>query len=193
MKVFLENKIKTILKRYDINIDQDKIYKINLYFKELQRWGCKINLTGSIKDDFLLSLFEDVVSGFFVFKKGKKILELGAGSGILGVMLSLIYDIEIFLSEINIKKQGFLYSIKSLLSLKINILGDYKEIEDTFDIITYKAFKSYIDKDIFEILNEDGYLLLYKSLNYEKELDNLDNRYKIFDLKLNKKIIKVFK
>lgn len=122
----------------------------------------KLDIDTILKDHFL-----DCLIPAKYFNDYKSITDLGSGSGLPGVLLSIIYsDKSIKLIEKSPKKAKYLGKVLKELSIKnavvIEGLAEHHRIET--EVITARAFKSIVEildktKTFF---NNNGEYLLYK-------------------------------
>ncbi len=187
-----------IMKKLFKDIDETKLAKFEVYKKVLREHNAQYNLTRLDSDEkiyseyFLDSLlpYQDVD---FSVNSPMRILDIGAGSGIPGVLLKIIYDnIHLTIIESNAKKCNFLKILMAELKLK-SVSIKNKRAEDIakherekYDIVTSRAVTS-LNK-ILELSVPyavvDGLIIEPKSLKVYDELENIGNVVKKLDLEL---------
>lgn len=172
--------------------------KFLIYKDFLQQENKKINLTNLIAEDLIWQkyFFYGVVCYRRInFYKINSILDLGSGSGNPGVILKLLFPhLSVTIVEANRKKIHFMQLLAKKLNLsKIKFIN--KRIEQikpsanfSFDLCTARAVAK------LEILLEllipyckiSGLIVIPKSINYKKEVSNLNHQLNILKAKLVK-------
>jgi len=115
-----ERLIKVGLDSFSIARNAEKEEALLRYLLELQKWNKRINLVG-LKElvDIVKKLLFDA---FFInayIKESTRLMDLGSGSGILGIPLAILNEtVEIFSVDRNLKKIQFQRHIKRILSLE---------------------------------------------------------------------------
>ena len=158
-----KRQIKKVAKKSFLKIDDEKMDRTLDYYLELKRWNEHINLVSPLS----LELFpEKHLFPVFVLagriKKGGKILDYGAGSGIVGVILRILLDnIDVYLLEARAKRCVFLRHISSALEIPLNVLEgqakDFSDYHNQFDYVVIRGLK--IKKNMFYFLKHGGVLI----------------------------------
>ena len=158
----------------EFNLTGEIREQLDAYIAYLLEENEKYNLT-SIKDteDIYYKHILDSLSGYAVLKNyfgpdlySMKIADIGTGAGFPGIPLYL-YDkkLDITLIDSNSKKINFLDKFKENHHYTFKTInGNYREIQQKFDICLFRAFKSLYDflflgKRIFA---EKCFILAYK-------------------------------
>jgi len=192
-------------------INKDVFDKIEIYKNYLRSENKKFNLTRLHSDEKIYSDY--FYESIFVYKnlienKSQKILDIGSGSGIPGIIIGLIFDrSNITIIEPNLKKCKFMKTLIEILSIRnIIIINNRaecldKSFRENFDIATSRAVASL--KILLEItipyLKINGILIQPKSSNLDFELkasELIIKKLNIFhettiDKKFNEKIHKI--
>ena len=116
-------------------------------------------------------------------KERPKMADLGSGSGLPGLVLaSVLDDWEISLVERMGRRAGFLRNTVAAMGMSQNvkvIQKDLSEVQDSYDIITFRAFRQFKDIicDLDRILVTNGKVYAYKSSeeNIQEELEVIDS------------------
>jgi 16S rRNA (guanine527-N7)-methyltransferase len=101
----------------------DRLFKFDLYLKELLEWNSKFNLT-SITDINAVKLkhFEDsnALASYYDFSIGSpSVIDVGSGAGFPGLPLKILFpNIKLTLLEATKKKTEFLQHIAKVLGLE---------------------------------------------------------------------------
>ena len=188
------------LKKLNINLDNDKLNKLDKFYHLLISWNEKINLTTIIKEeDVYLKHFYDSLTLTKVvdLNKNLKILDVGTGAGFPGIVLKIVFpNLKITLLDSLNKRINYLNEIIKELNLKdIEIVcsrsEDYTKIHrEEYDIVVSRAVAHLriLSEITFASVKINGYLIAMKG-NIDKELDeSLD----ILD-KLNGKVVEINK
>ncbi|WP_033160019.1 16S rRNA (guanine(527)-N(7))-methyltransferase RsmG [Mycoplasmoides alvi] len=157
---------------------------VNLIFEFNQ----KFNLTGfKNKEDINSNLILDTLNSIVFLNdnifKINKIIDIGSGNGIPGIVIAIFYpNILVTLVEANKKKCLFLQKVINELNLKnVNIISKRAEnldftLTENFDLGISRAVGSIsIMNELFcRWIKQGKYILHLKSLNFEKEILNAE-------------------
>lgn len=118
----IESAIENGLDYFSIQQNEEIIKKICLYVEELGKWNEHINLTGIKNPLAVVDIL--LYDAFFLFsnmKDKKTILDMGSGSGILAIPISILSEacgpIKTFSIDKSLKKIQFQRHIKRSLNL----------------------------------------------------------------------------
>lgn len=170
-----------------------------IYKSTLQNYNKKMNLSRICNDEqiydqyFLASLIPFTKLDYFHENINFKILDIGTGSGIPGVVLKIIYpQIKLTLMEANTKKCTFLNELINRLNFNdVEIINSRCEdcvnkYRECFDIVTSRAVAS-LNK-ILELsaafAKVGGSIIALKSQNYLIELNEAKNAIDVLYLSL---------
>jgi 16S rRNA (guanine527-N7)-methyltransferase len=176
-----KDEFRTAIKGNFSNFSQTFFDKIEIYKNELQEFNKHTNLTKLDKEEIIYEqYFYDSIIPYknIDFKNNTKLLDIGSGSGIPGVVLKILFEetIDLVIIESNGKKVKFLNLLANKLNIKIKILNKRAEEitnneRDSFDIVTSRAVAEL--KVLIEIsvpyLKLNGLLIEPKSLDYDNE------------------------
>lgn len=164
-------------------IDSSWFDNIEKYKNILQEENKKTNLTRLDSDDVIYDeYFLQSIIPFknFKFDNNVKLLDIGSGSGIPGIVLKILYPkIELTIIESNLKKINFMKKLSEELKLRnIRFINDRveefgKKNREVFDIITARAvaeLKVLLEVSI-PILKINGICIFPKSINLKNELE----------------------
>ena len=184
-----------------IDLDKDKLSKLEEFYNLLIEWNEKINLTAiTNKEDVYLKHFYDSLTLYKEVDLNKNITlcDVGTGAGFPGIVLKIVFpELKITLIDSLQKRVNYLNEVIKELGLKdIEAyhyrMEDYsRENPEKFDIITARAVAN--TKLLCEIsvrsLKVGGRIVLMKA-NVDEELDNIDNMLK--ELSLEKPTVNKF-
>lgn len=138
--------LKQRLKNLNISPEDKKIDYLNRYIEELLRWNENINLISRrlTKEEIVNKLIIPSLIPHNILSPGEKVLDFGAGAGIVGIPLAIILPkLRVDLLESKEKTIYFLRHIKNILSLDVGIIQKYvkqpKELPRHFDAILVRA------------------------------------------------------
>ena len=171
------------VKKLGIELDDDKLKKLEDFYNLLIEWNEKINLTAiTNKEDVYLKHFYDSLTLYKEVDLNKNITlcDVGTGAGFPGIVLKIVFpELKITLIDSLQKRVNYLNEVIKELGLKdIEAyhyrMEDYsRENPEKFDIITARAVAN--TKLLCEIsvrsLKVGGRIVLMKA-NVDEELDN---------------------
>ena len=183
------------VEKLGIEVTEEKLNKLDEFYKILIEWNEKINLTGITdeKDVYLKHFYDSLTLAKEVdLTKDITLCDVGSGAGFPGVVLKIFFqNLRITLVDSLNKRIIYLNDLINRLGLKdieaIHVrMEDYSRLnEEKFDIITARAVTNL--KSLSEIcvraLKINGYLVFMKG-NIEEELINIDNCFKELNLEI---------
>lgn len=187
------------LKKIDINIKENQINQLDMYYNLLITENQKINLTGITEYNlvYLKHFYDSLTLNKIIKLDNQTLCDIGTGAGFPGIVLKIVFpNLKVTLIEPLNKRCNFLKLVIDTLELKdITIINeraeDYgKKVRETHDIVTSRAvanLKELIEYSI-PLLKVNGHFIPMKS-NIDKELNNIETSLS----KLKSKIIKIEK
>ncbi|MDE5767590.1 MAG: 16S rRNA (guanine(527)-N(7))-methyltransferase RsmG [Malacoplasma sp.] len=180
------NELINLLKNQFYEINGKKVeLQIETYKNFLQEKNKIQNLTRLDKDDEIYEkyFYESIINfkNELFNKKNIKVLDIGSGSGIPGIVLKILFpEIDLYIVESNKKKVLFLNELIKKLNLKktyiFNERCEYfiKSKRDFFDLITCRAVAELriLLELSFPGLKKLGKCFFLKSTNYLQEIEN---------------------
>ena len=165
------------IKKLGIIPTEEKLKKLNNFYKLLIDWNQKINLTRiTAKEDVYLKHFYDSLTLVKEadFSKVETLCDVGTGAGFPGIVLKIFYpNLKITLVDSLQKRVNYLKEIIKELDLKdiVAIHTRAEEYKNTFDIVTSRAVANIekLLKYTMHLVNDNGKLIEMKG-NIEKEL-----------------------
>lgn len=174
-----------------ISLSARQIEKLLDYLALLLKWNSVYNLT-SVRDpqQMVIQHLLDTMSALFAFKGAKKILDVGTGGGLPGIVIAIWAmeaepDMQVHLIDTVKKKTAFLTQVKAELSLeKVTVHSGHVEklaSENTFDVITSRAFAELIDfvKLSGHLLEQEGSMIALKGKMPEEEIQRLPLAWRV--------------
>ena len=185
------------LKKIGIEVDSEKLEKLEKYYDILIKWNKVINLTRIIdKEDVYLKHFYDslTITKIINLNEVNSLCDVGTGAGFPGIVLKIVYpNLKITLIDSLNKRVKFLNQIIKELCLK-DIIAIHTRMEDysknnieKFDVITSRAVAniSVLSEISVKSLKIGGHLILLKG-KCKEELDNAINHIKELGCNINK-------
>ena len=195
----------TEVNKLGINLDDDKLNKLDKFYNLLISWNEKINLTTiTKKEDVYLKHFYDSLTLYkeVDLNNNIKLCDVGSGAGFPGIVLKIVFpSLDIVLVDSLNKRVNYLNEIIKELNLK-NIYVVHSRMEDfskehseEFDIITARAVANVkvLSEISVKALKINGRLVFMKA-NIDEEISDIDNmmkELKLNDMKLNKFILPI--
>lgn len=137
------------VKKLNIEVDNDKLKKLEIYCDFLLEYNVHTNLTAiKTKKDVYLKHFYDSLTIVKVadLSKEKTLLDIGSGAGFPGMVLKIFFpELHVFLVDANNKKTKFLEELKIKLNVdKLEVINNRIEnitqkFLNSIDIVTARA------------------------------------------------------
>lgn len=170
------------VKELGIDVTEDKLTKLDKYYKLLIEWNEKINLTAITEEkEVYLKHFYDSLTLIkeIDLTKDLKLCDVGSGAGFPGIVIKIFFpQLKLVLVDSLQKRVNYLNLVIQELNLS-NIeaihsrMEDYsKEHEEEFDYITARAVANLgvISEISVRALKVNGHLVFMKG-NVEEELE----------------------
>ena len=179
-------KLKTILEKHNINLEENFYKNIKVFIELLQKWGKVHNLSGSLDED---SIYENILDSLFpltFIENFSSFADIGTGAGYPGLILAIARKDSLgYLIEPRIKRVAFLSFVKANLGLNnLTILQKRVEAVDDLkaELITSRAVTN--TKLLIEltknIKQDNSSYLFYKGSMLENEIEEAKlNDYKV--------------
>jgi 16S rRNA (guanine527-N7)-methyltransferase len=174
-----------------IGLSARQIEKLLDYLALLVKWNSVYNLT-SVRDpqQMVIQHLLDAMSSLFAFKGAKKVLDVGTGGGLPGIVIAIWAmeaepDMQVHLIDTVKKKTAFLTQVKAELGLeKVTVHSGHVEklaIENMFDVITSRAFAELIDFVNLSghLLEQDGNMIALKGKKPDEEIQRLPLAWRV--------------
>ena len=174
-----------------ISLSAKQIDKLLDYLALLVKWNSVYNLT-SVRDpqQMVIQHLLDAMSALFAFKGAKKVLDVGTGGGLPGIVIAIWAmeaepEMQVHLIDTVKKKTAFLTQVKAELGLEqVTVHSGHVEklvSENTFDVITSRAFAELIDfvKLSGHLLEQDGSMIALKGKMPEEEIQRLPLAWRV--------------
>ncbi len=184
------------VKKLGIDVDEDKLSKLNIFYELLLEWNEKINLTTIVEEESVylkhfydsLTLYRDVD-----LTKKIKLCDVGSGAGFPGIVLKIFFpNLDITLIDSLNKRVIYLNDVIKKLDLSdiraIHArMEDYSRLhEEEFDVITARAVASLpILCEICVRASKMNGNLVFMKANCDDEMVNIDKKITKLSLKLN--------
>lgn len=160
--------------------------QLNLYLDLLEKWNKVYNLTAIRERDEMEKLHVLDSLAVFKFIQGKRIIDVGTGAGLPGVVLAIVNpELEVTLLDSNGKKTRFLQEVQRVLGLEnINVVRsrvlDY-QVSTKFSTVVSRAFASIekMQQGSQHLLAKDGIWVAMKGKNPVDELVSIDGSYQV--------------
>ncbi|MBR6073381.1 MAG: 16S rRNA (guanine(527)-N(7))-methyltransferase RsmG [Bacilli bacterium] len=171
------------LKDLNIEINDDILNKLDIYYNFLVEYNSHTNLTSiTDEDDVYLKHFYDslTIVKSIDLSTVESLIDVGTGAGFPGMVLAIVYpNLKVTLLDSNNKRINFLNELKDKLGItNVTTIHDRSEIysknhKDMYDIVTARAVKNM--KELTELclplVKVNGYFIPLKGI-IEDELDN---------------------
>ncbi len=175
----------------EISLSERQIEKLLDYLALLVKWNSVYNLT-SVREpqQMVIQHLLDAMSALYAFKGAKKVLDVGTGGGLPGMVIAIWAleaepQLQIHLIDTVKKKTAFLTQVKAELGLEnVTVHSGHVEkltSEESFDVITSRAFAELIDfvKLSGHLLEQDGSMIALKGKKPDEEIQRLPQEWKV--------------
>jgi 16S rRNA (guanine527-N7)-methyltransferase len=192
-----------------LNYNQDAIYKLDIFCKELVEYNKKFNLISKSTVDDVWDrhvLDSAQLVKFIDFSDGSSLSDLGTGAGFPGIVLAIFNrnrKFRVKLYEKSRVKTKFLTNVCDKLNINAEIYeNDYRSHDIVSNYVVSRAFKKLeehirISREIVKVSHkliilkgksaEEEIKKLNKDLNYsyslEKSMTNPESKIAIFEIK----------
>ncbi len=169
-----------------LDIDAAKQDKMLAFLELLVKWNQAYNLSGIKDHQAMLRLHLLDSLSILPYIRGKKILDVGTGAGLPGLLLAICLPESCFsLLDSNGKKMRFIYQSVAKLKLEnIDIVQQRVESyqsQEAFDIVLSRAFstlKQFIEQSQ-HLLATQGRLLAMKGQYPEQEIAEMPTNFRV--------------
>ena len=163
---------KKAVKGLGIEINNDILEKLNVYYEFLNEYNSHTNLTAiTEKEDVYLKHFYDSLTATKVhYFSNDKVIDIGSGAGFPGIVLKIFFpNIDLTVLDSNNKKTTFLKELCQKLNINVNVINeraeDFAKKEfGKYDIVISRAV-AYMDIIIslsMPFVKKDGSIILMK-------------------------------
>ncbi len=180
-----------------LHVTEEKYEILMKYFDLLLSYNKTINLFSRKNQGLIIKHFLDALIGSFLLDFTDKIIDIGSGNGLPGIIIAIMYpDTQIKIFERKERKSVFLKLMKNKLGLKnVEVFNESFEnvyLED-YSIIM-KGVNPYDVQNIMETYLDEGNVYYYSSGNINSEFKR-DYSIPIFNekhaiIKINKEMFK---
>ena len=170
-----------------LSLDENQIIQLMLYLDLLIKWNGVYNLT-SVRNpiDMVKQHLLDSLSAAFAFKQANNVLDVGAGGGLPGIVLAIVYpNTQFALIDTVNKKTAFLKQVKAeLLLTNVTVYtGRVEQLEpsELFDVITSRAFSELANFVNWagHLLKQGGQMIALKGQLPENEIKGLPGNWHV--------------
>lgn len=187
---------KSQLEKMNIQDVNDKMTKFDTYFKFMVEYNEFVNLTSITEEEQVYEKhFLDSVLPVKELKENSTICDIGTGAGFPSIPLAVLRnDLKVYAVDSLLKRINFLEQLKQKLNLNnVNLFQsraeDFAKLHrEEFDYVVSRAVASLntLLELTLPLTKVGGYVLAYKSLNYEIEINESANALKILGGKIEK-------
>lgn len=185
-----------LFKKYNINLDEEKLNKLNEFYRQLIFYNNSFNLTNITEEnDVFIKHFLDSIYPEYLIEKNSSILDIGAGAGFPSLPLKIYRpDLNVVMIDSLNKRVNFLNEMINVL--KLSGISAYhfraedfiKDNREKFDYVVVRAVAKLntLTEYALPFLKIGGKLLAYKGGEVEEEISSSQNALKILGGKIEK-------
>lgn len=185
-----------LFKKYNLILDEEKLNKLNEFYKNLIFYNNSFNLTNITEEnDVFIKHFLDSIYPQYLIKENSSVLDVGAGAGFPSLPLKIYRpDLKITMIDSLNKRVNFLNEMIELLCLK-DISATHTRAEDfalknreNFDYVIVRALAKLntLVEYALPFLKLQGELLAYKGAEVEEEISQCESALKILGGKVER-------
>lgn len=139
-----DENLQSVLNRYDLNLPEFTVGKLEEYCHLLWHWNTRMNLTRHTSfDAFVTRDLKDTLQLSGHLPQGIRVLDVGSGGGVPGIPLAILRpDLKVSLAESIAKKSAALQSMVQTMQVKAAVQADRAENvlkRHRFDAVTARA------------------------------------------------------
>ena len=191
------NEFVEALKELNIEINNEQLNQLELYYELLVEWNNKINLTGITEhEEVYLKHFYDslTICRDIDLNTIDSLADIGTGAGFPGMVLKILFpNLKVDLIDSLGKRIIFLKEVSNKLNLeKINIINVRAEeyalkVREEYDVVTARAVAplNILLEYCIPLVKEKGYFIPLKA-NCEEEINSINNAMNLLDCKIEK-------
>ncbi len=182
---------KRLLNEFNIELNEEKLNKFEIYLNELIESNKQFNLTRIVDEKDVLEkhFLDSLIINKYINSKDK-VIDIGSGAGFPGIPLKIFLDnINILMVDSVNKKVDFINKIINKLKLE-NALAIHDRAEDLAHNIEYReqynvavsravANMSTLAEYLIPFVKIGGKIIYIKGPNIEEELNNSKNAINI--------------
>ena len=132
------------LRRYELDLPEEQIGRLDRYCRALWEWNEKLNLTRHTDyDKFVSRDVIDSLQAARLLESGATLLDVGSGGGVPGVILAIVRpDVKVSLCESVRKKADALRAIVEQVQLNVPVFAQRAEDllqSQAFDVLIARA------------------------------------------------------
>jgi 16S rRNA (guanine527-N7)-methyltransferase len=194
----MQDNIKNIAESIDLDLNPNQTGQISIYLRELLKANKNINLIGDKKEEDIIN--KHIYPALFLAKSmginktdSFKVVDIGAGSGILGVIIRIFLpDIEISFIESIKKKADFIKNVITLLGLsksyiineRIEKIGQDISHREIYNAVVARAVAplNILCEYSLPFLKENGRLYALKGSLWKKEIETSQKAFSVIKL-----------
>ncbi len=173
------------LNEHILNVSHETLLKLQSYMSLIEKWNKTINLVSrKLQIEDIVHHIKEAVFLGDILKKTTKVLDLGSGNGLPGIVLSII-GFNCILVERNNKKAVFLKEVVRLLDLDAKVISS--DIRDCYTFLQGSNIGCIVSKAVSDskgvvdlcmpIINESTIVYLFKKNSMLDELNDLKESY----------------
>ena len=185
-----------LFKKYNLILDEEKLNKLNEFYKNLIFYNNSFNLTNITEEnDVFIKHFLDSIYPQYLIKENSSVLDIGAGAGFPSLPLKIYRpDLKITMIDSLNKRVNFLNEMIAFLNLK-DISATHTRAEDfalknreRFDYVIVRAVAKLntLVEYALPFLKLQGELLAYKGSEVEEEILQCESALKILGGKIER-------
>lgn len=199
MKAFdrstLTQKLDEGAQELQLSLSQDQLTRLIDYLALLSKWNAVYNLT-AVRDpaQMVTQHLLDSLAAVEAFSGAKRVLDVGAGGGLPGVVLAIWAaeaepSMRISMIDTVHKKTAFLTQVKAELGLtNVSVITgrvEQLQVPDKFDVITSRAFAELNDFVTWSghLLADGGRFIALKGVAPQGEAEKLPSGWEVSEIR----------
>ncbi len=198
-KKIMEEALKTI----DLELSEDKIEKLYIYYSDILETNKTLNLTAITEmKEFIYKHFIDSLSIIKIKEdipsENYKVIDIGTGAGFPGIPLAIVFsNLDLVLLDSLRKRLNFIDTVIKKLSLSnVSLIHgraeDYardKKYREQFDLAVSRAVAnlSTLSELCVPFIKKEAYFISYKSEKAEEEIKKAERAFSLLKLNIEKK------
>lgn len=183
----MEKQFMEKLQEIGINLSEYQLKQFEIYFKLLEEWNQKINLTAIIEknDVYIKHFFDSLCLVKAITITNQKILDVGSGAGFPSLPLKIIYpDLQVTIIDSLNKRIKFLEILCEGIGVDARLIhgrAEEHKFKNNYDIVTARAVANLrvLSEICIPFVKLEGKFIALKGPKHVEEIESSLNAFRL--------------